>query len=95
MKITIEWDSSHKAKVTIAGRELAVMLRPGVMSLEGVRGPETENTLAGIIATALYSKIGDCMQGWAIALEEVEPDAGWEWRELPDRVAQEVYDRVN
>lgn len=95
MKITIEWECSYEAKLVIDGRELKVQMRPGVTSLLGAEG-KTDNTLGGIIASELFSKIGDFMQAEAIASEELawDPDPKNTWKRLPNAVADAVYDRA-
>lgn len=96
MKIEIEWDCSYKAKLVIDGRELTVKLAPGVTSLDGVKGKDIDNTLGGIIASELYSKIGDFMQAEAIMDEETAWDPGPEstWRHMSNAVATAVHDRA-
>lgn len=96
MKITIEWECSYKAKLVIDGRELSVDMKPGVTSLGGVKGRDLDDTLGGIIASELYSKIGDFMQAEAAMFEETawDPIPETTWRRMPDAVASAVYDRA-
>lgn len=64
MKIEIEITDNEKATLTIDGRNMTVEKSNGgcVTSLEGIEGQDMDNTLAGIIAGQIYSKIGDIMQ---------------------------------
>lgn len=91
MKITIEFTSSTHATLTIDGREMAVEMKPGVTSLTGIKLPETEETIGGIVASELYSKIGDIMQAWATASDFGEFDT---WDKLTEEAAEAVGDRV-
>jgi hypothetical protein len=97
MKIEIEWNCSYEATLRIEGRELKVEMRPGITSLVGLKKGESENTLGGMIASALYSKIGDAMQAEAIVYEETaeDPSPKLAWKRLPDAVADKVYDRID
>ena len=94
MKIEIEWHISHEARLVIDGRELKVVMRPGVTSLG--TGHDTDSTIGGIIASELREKIGDFMQGEAIAYEEtaVEPGPSFTWTRLSEALANRVYDRM-
>lgn len=96
MKIEIEWSCSHEAKLVIDGRELKVVMRPGITSLEGVKGRDCDSTIGGMIASELYSKIGDFMQGEAIAYEmtAADPSPEFTWKRLKNAVAEPVYDRI-
>lgn len=96
MKIEIEWNCSYEARLVIDGRELKVIMKPGVTSLEGVKGKDTDSTLGGIIAGELFGKIGDFMQADAIMSEETawDPDPKNTWKRLPEDVADAVYNRV-
>lgn len=96
MKIEIEWNCSYEATMRIDGRELKVKMRPGVTSLEGVKGKDTDSTLGGIVASELYSKIADFMQAEAILFEETawDPVPAVTWRRMPEAVADAVYDRA-
>jgi hypothetical protein len=93
MKIQIEWDCSYKASLTIDGREMTVDLKPGQTTLNGITGDDLSNTIGGIIASNLYSTIGDAMQAEAGASQAMAFDPGPEtstWARLPDDVADQM-----
>lgn len=76
MKIEIEITDNDKATLTIDGRKMTIeKSRNGcVTALEGVEVKESTNTLGGIIAGQIYSKIGDIMG----AKERAGAVATWE-----------------
>lgn len=96
MKIEIEWECSYKARLVIDGRELTVEMKPGQTSLLGVKGKDLDNTLGGIIASELFSKIGDFMQAEAVLFEEAvwDPVPETTWRRMPNALADAVSARA-
>jgi hypothetical protein len=91
MKIEIEFNNSYSASLKIDGREMRVESSPGCTSLEGIQGPETENTLGGIAACQLYGLIGNLQQAWA-EVGEIDVDAET-WDTLSDEAAEAAEDR--
>ena len=92
MKIEIEFDNSYSALLRIDGRELRVESKPGEVSLEGIKSPETENTLGGIVASELFSKIARIQQACAAAYE-CEPDAQT-WTNLSEEAAEAAEEEI-
>lgn len=85
MKIEFEFNSSYKGKLTIDGKEMEIAMYPGLTRLTGLTDEERENTLGGIVAMELYSKLADSMQAWAEA-DEIDCDVGM-WTELSESAA--------
>lgn len=96
MKIEIDWDCSYKATLKIDGREMTVDLKPGITSLNGIKAPETNETLGGLIAQQLYGKIGDFMQAEANITDIIDPagERKVTWEKLPDEAIEEFEKRV-
>lgn len=92
MKIEIEFEGTLEAKLTIDGKEMSVKSRPGCTQLEGIKSPETEQTLGGMVASEIFGKIRDIQQAWAEVME-VEPEAGT-WDMITDAAADAAYRRL-
>lgn len=92
MQIKIEFTSSYLATLVIDGREMTVERSPGLTQLKGIRSPETENTLGGLVATRLYPKIAEFQQAWAEA-DEHQPNCGT-WEELSEEAIEAAEDAM-
>jgi hypothetical protein len=92
MKIEIDFEDTEEVKLVIGDRELKIRRDCGVTTLEGVSVGLQEDSLGGIIAGALFSKIGDI----AGALEDLEiryiDDP---WKKLPNDIAEIVFDAID
>lgn len=78
MKIQIEFNSTLEAKLTIDGKKMKVVSRPGSVRLEGIKGPMLEDTLGGVIASHLFDTVSNIQQAWASAEEECPDLKTWE-----------------
>ncbi len=97
MKITIEWQCSYEAKLTVDGKEMKVQKEPGITKLTMADGsPVPESTFGGFIGEKLYGLIGDLMQAECIVAEDSLNDPGEDrtWETLDEVTMEEVQDRV-
>jgi len=96
MEIKFEFENSYEGKLTVAGQEMQVVIRPGLTRLNGLpEGDERGNQVCfgGIVALELYSKLADVMQAEAIAAEEM---GGFDiWEELPEEICDAIDRRIS
>jgi hypothetical protein len=89
MKIEILIKSRKDATLTIDGREMHVKRQFRETRLEGIKAPETENTLGGMAARHIYDQVSDIM----LAFGQAEKLGGLgTWDKLSDDEAEELYD---
>jgi hypothetical protein len=86
MKIEIEIKDETLAEITIDGKKLELTTIESGYKLEGLSEKEADNTLGGILACAIYAKIGDAM--------EYAPEFP-AWLALPNQLATEIYEKMN
>jgi hypothetical protein len=92
MRIGITINSSHEAKLWIDGREMTVLKTAYGTTMKGVKSPETEETMGGMVASDLYSKIADIAQAIEVA-QECDPDAQT-WDKLTADAAELFYETI-
>lgn len=92
MKISIEFDSSYEANLTIDGRIMRIISKPGMVKLMDLEGRDLEDTLGGIVATELFAKIADIQQAWAAADEEQLNVKSWDY--LTEEAREAAIDRL-
>lgn len=85
MKIEIELPDQfpQEAYLTIDGRKLTVEMDGCCTTLKGIKYPETENTLGGIIASNLFSKVREICK----AAEQAQRAT---WKKLPKKLADRI-----
>lgn len=85
MKILIELPDQfpNEAYMTIDGRKLTVEMYGCSTTLKGVKSPETDNTLGGIIASNLFGVVRNITQ----AAELAQCDT---WKKLPKKLANKI-----
>ncbi len=90
MKITIEFDDSYSAKLTIDGREMQVETTAASTKLLGLPASKLETTLGGIVATQIFGRVRDIQQAWATACEETA-QADCTWVALDEQTCDDIY----
>jgi hypothetical protein len=90
MKIEIDFEDTSAVKITIGDRVVVVKDTQFGCSLKGVPAGLHEDSLGGIIARALFSKVHDIAQ----VLEEHDEWAERPWEILPVEIAEDAYDRI-
>ena len=92
MQIVIDFEDTESVKLTIGERELTIDRDGAVTTLNGVPRGLDVDSIGGIIAGALFSKLGDI----ASALEDVQPRYVEDpWKKLPEDVAERVFDEID
>ena len=88
MKIEIEVNAIGNSKITIDGKELIVDYSSGCgASLCGVKAPDTDDTVGGAVAVAIYDKIYDIHQALA-AVQDLYGEGYETWKTMSSDAAE-------
>ena len=91
MKITIDIPGAGQpATMNIDGRELTVAIESHGATLLGVKEPETETTVGGIVASQLFSTVNDISRAIDMAAHF---DVEGSWTKMSRGVAEDISDR--
>jgi hypothetical protein len=85
MQIEINIKDETLAEIIIDGKRLELTTIESGYKLAGMSVEEGDSTLGGILARAIYAKIGDAM--------EYAPEFP-AWMVLPDQLATEIYEKI-
>lgn len=98
MKIEIEFNSSTEASITIDGRNMTYGYVPAEGSwqfIDGITGPECDNTIGGIVAVKLTDPLVSILQAWLPDEESPDNDPWETWETLSESAAEEVSDSIS